>query len=254
MEAYSGFSRVYDEFMDNIPYDEWTEYIVGKLNEYGIKDGLCLELGCGTGEICERLAGVGFDMIGLDTSSEMLDIAMEKRMESGHDILYLNQDMTEFELYGTVKSVLSICDSLNYLTEYEDLIKTFKLVNNYLDPKGIFLFDLNTAYKYEKIGDTVIAENREDASFIWENSYYEDEKVNEYDLTLFIKDESGKFDRYNETHVQRAYSFHEIKKAIEESGLEFITCFKAFEDEEIKDDATMNTCERVYFVAREKGK
>ncbi len=254
MEAYEGFGQVYDEFMDNVPYDEWCEYIVDMLNEHGVDGGLCLELGCGTGEVCERLADKGFDMIGLDASSEMLNQAIKKRDESKKDILYLLQDMTEFELYGTVKAVVSICDCLNYLIQNEQLLKTFKLVNNYLDPGGIFLFDMNTRHKYEEIGDSVIAENREDASFIWENFFDFDENINEYDLTLFVKDESGKYEKYEETHSQRAYSFDEVKNMLEDAGMEFVSCFKAFTKEEIKDDKAMNECERVYFVAREKGK
>ena len=120
MDAYTSFASVYDTFMDNIPYKEWAEYLVGLLKEYGIHDGLVLDLGCGTGNMTELLAASGYDMIGIDNAEDMLEIAMEKRAESGHDILYLLQDMREFELYGTVKAIISICDSINYITEEED--------------------------------------------------------------------------------------------------------------------------------------
>ena len=105
MDAYSGFAAVYDAFMDNVPYEEWAEYLTGLLADYGVTDGLVLELGCGTGSLTELLARRGFDMIGVDVSEEMLQAAMEKRAESGLDILYLLQDMREFELYGTVAAV-----------------------------------------------------------------------------------------------------------------------------------------------------
>lgn len=144
MEAYTGFAEVYDTFMDNIPYEEWTAYIREILMEYDITDGLVLDLGCGTGTMTELLAGYGYDMIGVDNSEDMLEIAMEKKQQSGHDILYLLQDMREFELYGTVRAIVSACDSLNYITEPEELKEVFRLVNNYLDPKGLFLFDFNT--------------------------------------------------------------------------------------------------------------
>ena len=137
MEAYSGFAKVYDLFMDNIRYEEWTGYVKSLLEEEGIKDGILLDLGCGTGSVTELLARAGFDMIGIDNSEEMLEIAMEKREASGLDILYLLQDMREFELYGTVKGVVSICDSMNYILEDEDLLDVFKLVHNYLDNNGI---------------------------------------------------------------------------------------------------------------------
>ena len=158
MEAYTSFAQVYDLFQDNIPYGEWADYLKSLLNEYGVKDGLVLDLGCGTGSITELLAKAGYDMIGVDASEEMLELAYEKRAESGHDILYLLQDMREFELYGTVRAIVSVCDSLNYITEEEELLHVFRLVRNYLDPDGVFFFDMNTIYKYsEMLGETTIA-------------------------------------------------------------------------------------------------
>ena len=107
MEAYTSFARVYDTFMDNIPYEEWCEYLTGLMREYGVRDGLVLDLGCGTGNMTELLAKAGYDMIGADNAEEMLEIAMEKRDKSGHDILYLLQDMREFEL-SSVSAIRSI--------------------------------------------------------------------------------------------------------------------------------------------------
>lgn len=190
MEAYTSFAYVYDTFMDNVPYGEWARHIREKLCEHGVTDGIVLDLGCGTGTMTERLAGYGYDMIGVDNSEEMLELAMEKKRESGYDILYLLQDMRGFELYGTVRAVVSVCDSVNYITEPDELEEVFRLVNNYLDPKGIFLFDFNTVHKYrDVIGDSTIAEDRGVCSFIWDNRYYEKEQINEYDLTLFIAED-----------------------------------------------------------------
>ena len=190
MEAYTSFAYVYDTFMDNVPYGEWARHIREKLCEHGVTDGIVLNLGCGTGTMTERLAGYGYDMIGVDNSEEMLELAMEKKTESGYDILYLLQDMRGFELYGTVRAVVSVCDSVNYITEPDELEEVFRLVNNYLDPKGIFLFDFNTVHKYrDVIGDSTIAEDRGVCSFIWDNRYYEKEQINEYDLTLFIAED-----------------------------------------------------------------
>ena len=181
MEAYGKFAQVYDLFMDNVDYEKWADYIEKHLKDQGIEEGLVLDLGCGTGAMTGLLAQKGYDMIGVDKSEEMLAEAMKKKTESGMDILYLLQDMQEFELYGTVRAVVSVCDSLNYITEKEELLEVFRLVNNYLDPKGIFLFDMNTVHKYRDIlGDTTIAENRDEGSFIWENSYDPEEKINVY--------------------------------------------------------------------------
>lgn len=247
---YGSFAYVYDKFMDDVPYEEWADYVQSLLMEYEVREGLVLELGCGTGNLTEILASRGYDMIGVDLSADMLDIAMEKREKSGRDILYLMQDMREFELYGTVRAAVSICDSMNYLQEEKDLLSTFKLVNNYLDPGGIFIFDLNTAYKYrELIGDTTIAENREGASFIWENTWYEEEKVNEYDLTIFAETENGLYQKFEETHFQRAYDLKTVKRLIAEAGMEFLAAYDAFTREPVRPDS-----ERIYVIAREKGK
>lgn len=250
MEAYSDFATVYDTFMDETPYDEWCEFIVSLLQREGIKDGLLLDLGCGTGSFTQLLEQAGYDMIAIDNSMDMLQIAMDKQREKGKDsILYLLQDMRGFELYGTVRGIVSVCDSINYLTNFEDIVATFRLANNYLDPKGIFLFDFNTVYKYkEVIGDTVIAENREDCSFIWENFYDEKERINEYDLTVFVK-EGELYRKFKETHYQKGYTLDEIKNALKEAGLVFLKAFDGETHGEVHEKS-----ERIYVMAREQGK
>ncbi len=276
MDAYTGFAGVYDKFMDNIPYEQWEAYVTSLLKEYGVADGLVLELGCGTGNMTRLLCSHGYDMIAIDNSEEMLMIARDKAMDEAMDILYLLQDMRSFELYGTVRAVVSICDSMNYITEPEELCQVFRLVNNYLDPGGVFIFDMNTIYKYkELLGSRTIAENREDCSFIWDNYYYEDEQINEYELSIFVKDcpedeESGgakedgpggqwtdadmdgsgePFIRYRETHYQRGYSLAEVKALLEQSGMTFIAAYDAFSREPVSENS-----ERMYIIAREKGK
>lgn len=249
MEAYSGFAEVYDLFMDNVPYEEWNTYLTELLKEYGVSDGLVLELGCGTGKMTRLLAKAGYDMIGVDNSEEMLQIAKETGEEEDN-ILYLLQDMREFELYGTVRAVVSICDSMNYILEEEDLLEVFRLVNNYLDPGGIFIFDMNTIYKYQELlGETTICENREEGSFIWDNYFDEEEQINQYDLTLFIKEEDERYRKYEETHFQRAYQVEIISELLKKAGMEYVTAYDAFTHEPVKKDS-----ERIYIVAREKGK
>ena len=267
MEAYSSFAQVYDLFMDNVPYEEWSEYVISLLKEEKIEDGLVLDLGCGTGKMTRLLQAAGYDMIGIDNSEDMLEIAREYQYdmqaemldaesvtgeaeqdtETGKQILYLLQDMREFELYGTVRAVISICDSMNYILEEDDLLQVFKLVNNYLDPKGIFIFDMNTRYKYAKLlGETTIAENREEGSFIWENFFDEEEDINEYDLTLFIQEADGLYRKYEETHYQKVYELDTVKRLLAEAGMEFVAAYDAFTREPVKADS-----ERIYIIARE---
>ena len=249
MEAYSDFARVYDIFMDNVEYEKWAEYLIGRLREYGIEDGIVLELGCGTGVMTELLAESGYDMIGVDNSEEMLGEAMEKRAESGYEILYLEQDMREFELYGTVRAVVSVCDCMNYITEEDDLLTVFKLVNNYLDPDGIFIFDMNTTYKYrEMLGNTTIAENREEGSFIWENEFDEETGINVYDLTLFLPREDGLYEKDEEVHYQKAYEPEKIQELMKKAGLIPLAVYDAYTKDVPKPDSG-----RLTFIAREHG-
>ena len=232
-QAYGEFARVYDIFQDNVDYQAWAGWLKQQLFSYGIQDGLVLDLGCGTGTMTELLAKEGYDMIGVDNSEEMLAEAMEKRVESGQDILYL-----------------SVCDSLNYITEEEELEHVFALVNNYLDPHGIFLFDMNTIYKYrDMIGDTTIAENRDEGSFIWENSYDEETGINTYELALFLPREDGLYEKTEEVHYQRAYSLEKIKELIKKAGMELLAVYDAYTMEPPREESG-----RLTFVVREQGK
>ncbi len=263
MEAYQDFAYVYDEFMDATPYGEWCELLAELIEKYGVSKperdveelldserNLVVDLGCGTGTLTELLYRKGYDMIGVDSSESMLNIAMEKKEKSGSEILYLLQDMRELELYSTVGTVVSVCDSINYILEEEELLTVFSLVNNYLYPGGIFIFDFNTDYKYrEVIGDTTIAENREDCSFIWENFYDPEEELNEYNLTIFVREEGDSFRRFTETHLQRGYTVEQMRRLVEQAGMTIVEILDADTRENVTD-----TSERVYIVAREQGK
>ena len=294
MEAYTDFAKVYDEFMDETPYHDWAVYISQLISRYGIsapykknvaddngsadetiegaetleesldedseealllqEKNLIVELGCGTGSFTEEMANLGYDMIGIDNSGDMLGIARQKMEKAGLDIMYLEQDMCELDLFCTAGTIVSVCDSINYLIEDEQVRKAFTKVNNYLYPGGLFLFDFNTLHKYrDVIGDVTIAENREDCSFIWENFFDVDTNINEYDLTLFVKKESAGaeelFERSIETHLQRGYTLDEMKAFIEQAGMTFITAIDADTHEEPTEDS-----ERIYVLAREHGK
>lgn len=244
---YGGFAASYDLFMDNIPYDQWAEYLQSLLAECGVAEGLLLELGCGTGNMTSRMADRGYDMIGIDLSGDMLELAREK---CSGQVLFLQQDMRHMELYGTVAAMYCVCDGMNYLLEPQDLREVFAKANNYLDTGGVFIFDLKTRYFYrEVLGNRTIAENREDASFIWENEYHEDTSVNEYLLTVYALEDEERdlFSRCEELHFQRTYEPEQIKKLIEDAGMEFVAVYDAFTRE-----APHSRSERLYFIAREK--
>ena len=272
MEAYTDFAKVYDEFMDETPYDVWGDFVAGLIKKYGVSEpyegsvtevskepeaitqekNLVVELGCGTGSFTTVMAKKGYDIMGIDLSPDMLNIARDKAAKQGLDIMYLEQDMRELDLYCTAGTVVSVCDSVNYLLEDSDVLETFRLVNNFLFPKGVFIFDFNTLHKYrDVIGDVTIAENREDCSFIWDNYYHEEEHINEYDLTIYARCDSEEelFRRSVETHFQRGYTLDEMKEFVKKAGLLFVTAIDADTHKEPTDDS-----ERIYIVAREQGK
>ncbi len=279
MDAYTDFATVYDTFMDETPYEVWGNYVAELIEKYGVSKpllkekaaetdssdiaedseeaiaqerNLIVELGCGTGSFTLEMAKKGYDIMGIDLSPEMLDIARNKAANEGFDLMFLEQDMSELDLYCTAGTIVSVCDSVNYLTDPEDVITTFKLVNNFLFPKGIFIFDFNTVHKYrDVIGNATIAENRDECSFIWDNYYYEEDHINEYDLSIFVmQDEKNNiFKRFQETHYQRGYTIEEMISFVKEAGLEFITAIDADTHENVTPDS-----ERIYIVARENGK
>ncbi|WP_051217044.1 class I SAM-dependent DNA methyltransferase [Butyrivibrio fibrisolvens] len=276
MDSYTDFALVYDTFMDETPYSEWADFISDLIMEYGItkpksnntndvfsagsdeagddleqamlsqERDLVVELGCGTGSFAQEMAKRGYDIVGIDNSEQMLQIAIDKRDKSGYDIMYLEQDMREFELYSTAGTFLSVCDSVNYLTEPEDVVKMLSLVNNYLYPGGIIIFDFNTVYKYrDVIGNTTIAEDRDDCAFIWDNWYDSDTCINEYDLTIFVHEEDDRYRRFSETHFQRGYTLEEMIRIVEESGMDLVKTIDADTHNDPTDES-----ERIYIIAR----
>ncbi len=262
MEAYTIFAEIYDDFMDNIPYEEWSEYLDRILKDNGIDGGIVAELGCGTGSITRNMAVKGYDMIGIDMSEDMLAVARE--YDNSEGILYICQDMRELELFGTVNAVISVCDSMNYILTKEDFVEVMRRVNNYLERDGLFIFDMKTKHFYKNIlGDSVQVENRDDATLIWENHFDDETDIHSYDLTMFLAEDYDEdeiyendtyeqedtpklYEKYQEEHYQRAYTRECIEEMIKEAGMELVAVY---------DQLTYNTpdekCERMYFVVRE---
>lgn len=248
MEAYTDFAYLYDIFMEDVPYEKWADLLSSLFKAYGENINNVLDLGCGTGTLTELLADKGYTMTGVDISADMLTVASAKAYESEHDILYINQDMCELSLMESQDAIISVCDSVNYLITDEDMRGAFGHIYDSLRKDGLFIFDFNTIYKYETvIGDTTIAENREDCSFIWENYYNSTDNINEYDVTFFrrVSDEEELFERFCETHVQRGYTLEQMKNFAKEAGFVFVTAL----DEETTKSPTEKS-ERIYVVLR----
>lgn len=244
MDAYTSFASVYDLFMDNVPYEEWCAFLCKILAQHGITDGPILDLGCGTGKMTRLMSEQGYDMTGIDNAAEMLQIAA---MEPGEvPILYLLQDMQDLELDGCVRAVYSVCDCVNYVLDEEELQQAFSRVHEYLEEDGAFIFDVNTSYKYTKLlAENTFAESRDEGSFIWDNYYDEEERINEYDLTLFIPEGDELYRRYTETHYQRNYETETLLKLLKNAGFIDICVYDDYTDAPL-----CETSERAVFVAK----
>ena len=243
---YQEFARVYDEFMETIPYTEWADHIETLWRMFDLKPELVLDMACGTGGLAIELSKRGYDLIGTDLSSEMLEEAREKAAVEGENILLVHQDMRDLELFGTVDTILCTCDSLNYVLEEEGIREVFHRVAQYLEPNGLFLFDVNTEYKYQQIlADHTFADTYDDAAFIWQNQYDPKTRLNEYLVNFFIEEEEGCYQRFEELHVQKAYTQEELRTWLQEAGLRVEAVFDGLNTKE-----PQKTSERWMFVAR----
>lgn len=245
---YGDFAYYYDRLMSDVDYSQWAEYIVKIMDHYNCKPGLIADLGCGTGSFCLEMDKRGYEMIGIDASVEMLSCAEQKAVASGADILFLNQDISSFELYGTVDVFTCLMDSLNYITYKKDLKKMFRLVRNYLNPGGLFIFDINSPYKFEEIlSSNIFCETSEDVSYIWQNDYDPKTGICRFDLTFFVK-EGMYYRRFDEIHYERNYGIGELEQMLQNAGLSVKGICEAFS---LKKPG--KKCERVFFACMKEG-
>ena len=247
---YDEFSKVYDKFQE-IDYDKFVGFYLDIFKKKNMSPELILDLACGTGNITIPMAKLGYNMIGLDISTEMLNIARQKaaETETKYDILFLQQDMTEFELYGTVDVIICALDGINYLSGADELENVFALAHNYLNPDGVMIFDINTEYKLEHIlGDNVFVYDDDGAYCVWNCFYDKDERTSSFELNIFIKDEeTGLYSRGDEYQEEKAFSIEEISSAAQRSGLSVYGIYDELKFEEPKDDS-----ERVFFVVEKE--
>ncbi|MCT4478467.1 class I SAM-dependent methyltransferase [Peribacillus frigoritolerans] len=244
--TYERFAYVYDELMKDAPYEKWLMILTAKLEQYGIGGRKVLDLACGTGEMTVELAQHGFEVTGVDLSDEMLLVAKEKAVKLGLSIPLFQQNMAELEGLGQFDCVTIFCDSLNYLRDEEDIVKTFSRVHEHLKDGGLFLFDIHSIYKMEEIfGDNTFAVNGEEVSYIWDCFPSEEPYSVEHDLSFFVRDdESGLYDRFDELHYQRTYPVEQYKKWLEQAGF---TVSEILAD--LEEAPLVTETERILFVA-----
>lgn len=243
--SYSAIAECYDVLNSHVDYEAFASFLNREIRAGGISDGsIVLDLACGTGNITLPLLKCGYDMIGVDLSGDMLNIARNKK--GGDKVLWLRQDMRSFELYGTVGAVVCCLDSINYLTSRNGLGKCFSLVHNYLDPNGIFIFDVNTPYKFEHIYGNNHYILEDDGIYCgWQNYFDKKSGLCDFELSFFYENGDGSYTRLDETQTERCYSIKTITDLLIKNGFEIIKIISDFEGSPLKD-----TDERAYFVCR----
>lgn len=244
MDIYNKFANIYDELMVDFDYEKWFQYIEQLFERYNKTPKKILEMACGTGNLSYYLAREGYDLTCFDLSSDMLSQAFEK-LRKFKNVKLLNQDMVDFQLNQKFDSIVSICDSINYITDEEDLQKSFQNVWEHLEDGGIFIFDINSYYKLKYvIGDNTFIEDNDDIFYIWQNYFDSVNEISEFYLTFFSSQDGENFERFDEMHKEKAYRTEDIIRLLENVGFKDIDSFEAFGFEEANEKS-----ERIKFVA-----
>ncbi len=247
MEQYSNFAFIYDDLMNDVDYDGWVKYIEDIIKDENLKVQNILELACGTGNMTIPLTKKNYDIAAIDISDEMLSVAREKAEKEGVELVLLQQDLAEFDFeIDNLDCILCACDGFNYMTYDDDLQHVFNKSYELLKKEGVFIFDISSYYKLANVlGNNMYGESREDVAYMWQNYFDEEENLVEMELTFFIKDEDGKFERFGEVHQQRAYTEEEIIEMLNEAGFDYIKTYGDFTFESPTEES-----ERIFFVCK----
>lgn len=245
---YTGIAKVYDQLNHDVDYEKWVDYVLSLFDKFGCKPRLILELACGTGSFAIKMSQKGYEMICVDISEEMLLVAREKAETAAQNILFLQQDMTSFELYGTVGAIVCLLDSVNHLRSAEEVKRMIRLCHNYLDNGGLLIFDVNTPYKLERVyGDNVFYVDVDDFTCIWQCAYDGLNRRSNIELTLFNRC-GNLYERVDDSIVEMAWALEDLRKICADTG---------FLCEGIYDQFTLDPyrkeSERVFFIVRKSG-
>ncbi len=246
---YSILAECYDALMEDVDYAAWADFYEAQFRHYmGHRPGIVLDLGCGTGKLTNILAARGYDMIGIDLSAEMLSRASQAAEAQDLHVLYLEQDMRALDLFGTVGAVVCSLDGINYLTRRDDVLLCFTRIHTFLDDGGLFVFDVNTPWKFEHIfaNESYILEN-ETTYLGWQNEYNQNTGLCRFYLTIFMEAEDGLWARYEEVQSERAYSDRTLRNLLDKAGFEVLAIVSDLDGT----PAALND-ERHYFICKKK--
>lgn len=244
MHSYTDFAQIYDELMERVPYEKWGAYIKAKLRTHLGKTAhrpIIADIACGTGVMTMELAKSGYDMIGIDISADMLTIAQQKCYDANQQVLFLCQDMRKLDLYGTVDAFICVCDGLNYILQPNELQNIFKRVQLFLNPGGVFIFDMNTEYKFKRQLGQRSFEDKSKSGVIYglDNYYDENTKINEYQVEFYPNGKNGK--SFSEIHKQRAYDSTEVLDMLKNAKFSTTSVFHDYTDMPPQEDCARFT-------------
>jgi SAM-dependent methyltransferase len=245
MSGYGVFAEFYDQLTENVEYEKRADYFRTLLCAQGVTGGTLLDLACGTGRLLIEMAAFGFDVIGVDASAEMLCTAQSKPQIQVLNPLLLCQQMQALDLYDTVDAVVCALDSINHLTDPRDVKAAFQRVSLFLNPGGVFIFDVNTVYKHRNVlANNTFVYELDELYCVWQNRL--DEKTDTVEITLdFFEEDDGAYYRSTETIAERAYPLEELKTWLEEAGLTVTGIY-----EELSQSPVQNDTQRAVFVCK----
>lgn len=246
MNSYDGFANSYDLLTSNVDYQKRGNYFHQILLQHGKQSGILLDLACGTGTLSEFFARLNYDVIGVDASEEMLNVAMEKKCESQSDIIYLKQNMQDLDLFGTVDIVICALDSFNHIVDEQELRQVFERISLFLNEDSLLIFDMNTVYKHEHIlNNQTYIYDLDEVYCVWQNTLL-DHHIVEIHLDIFeYEEESNCYYREQEHFYERAYTREQICFALDKAGFELL---KEYDEDSFQ--PPLETSQRVVYVAR----
>ncbi len=245
--SYGIFSEFYDALTANVSYDTVAQVLSSLLTRYGKGRGLLLDLACGTGSVSVRLAEKGYEVIGVDLSPEMLSEAQNKAYSAGQNILFLCQDMTALDLYGTVDAAVCTLDGLCHLPDEESLSAALRKVSLFMNPGGVFLFDVNSVYKHRAVlGNNTFVYDTDDVYCVWQNTLLSDGVTVQMDLDFFEPvSDAGDYVRQSERFTERAYPRETLEAMLKKAGFTVLDVFDGYSEK-----PAHNTSERLLFAVR----
>ena len=246
--AYSQFAYFYDKLQSDVDYEGMAKFIDAQVKRFGGRREILLDMACGTGTLCEVFAKMGYDVIGTDSSNEMLSCALDKKYDSGLPILYLNQSMTELDMFGTIDVTVCTLDSINHLGSLDEIKTAFERVSLFAFPDGMFIFDVNTPYKHKEVlGSNTFVFDTEGLYCVWQNEYNESDGSVDITLDFFEQGDDGKYERYGESFSEIAFDAPVIGQALFDAGFEILARYDDYTEKEINDKT-----QRIVYVCRKK--